>query len=181
MSKSPAKSDVADPADPAEPTFAEAMRDLIGKRWGAVWEAVPVAIEGVDPEGVHDVRVASRRLRAAMDVAVESFPASWYKPLHRSAKMITRELGEVRDRDVLIESLEKDREAAPPEEWPGIDRLIARIDKERQEARKEMERFLNELITGNVPDDVVRRFGPDAAMPQQEPDSEQATSSEEEA
>ena len=37
-------------------------------------EAVPVAIEGVDPEGVHDVRVASRRLRAAMDVAASAFP-----------------------------------------------------------------------------------------------------------
>ena len=172
MSKSPEKSDAV---EPTEPSFADAMRDLIGQRWGAVWVAVPVAIEGVDPEGVHDVRVASRRLRAAMDVAVECFPASWYKPLHRSAKMITRELGEVRDRDVLIESLTKDRDAAPPEEWPGIDRLIARIDAERREARAEMERFLNELITGNIPDDVVRRFGPDAAMPKP------AASSEEEA
>ena len=178
MSKSPGKNDAA---DPAEPSFAESMRDLIGKRWGAVWVAVPVAIAGDDPEGVHDVRVASRRLRAAMDVAVDCFPSSWYKPLHRTAKTITRELGEVRDRDVLIESLEKDRNAAPPEEWPGIDRLIARIDAERREARAEMERFLNELITGNVPDDVVRRFGPDAAMPQQVTSSELATGSEEEA
>lgn len=172
MTKSPGK---GESASPAEPPFAEEMRQLIGKRWGAVWEAVPVAIEGVDPEGVHDVRVASRRLRAAMDVAVDCFPATWYKPLHRTAKKITRELGEVRDRDVLIESLVKDRDAAPPEEWPGIDRLISSIDAERREARAEMERFLNELITGNIPDEVVHRFGSHAAMPKL------ATSGEEDA
>lgn len=150
-----------------DPPFADAMRDLIGKRWGAVWVAVPVAIEGTDPEGVHDVRVASRRLRAAMDVAAVCFPASWYKPLHRTAKLITQELGEVRDRDVLIEALELDRAAAPPEEWPGIDRLIARIDRERREARSEMERFLKELDGSKVPDEVVKRFGNEAAAPWQ--------------
>jgi CHAD domain-containing protein len=148
-----------------EPSFADAMRDLIGKRWGAVWIAVPVAIEGADPEGVHDVRVASRRLRAAMDVAAICFPSSWYKPLHRTAKTITQELGEVRDRDVLIDALMADRAAAPPEEWPGIDRLIARIDRERIEARAEMERFLTELESSKVPDEVVKRFGGDATAP----------------
>jgi CHAD domain-containing protein len=149
----------------SEPSFKDAMRDLIGKRWGAVWVAVPVAIEGTDPEGVHDVRVASRRLRAAMDVAATCFPSSWYKPLHRAAKTITQELGEVRDRDVLIDALIADRAAAPPEEWPGIDRLIARIDRERIEARTEMERFLKELESSKVPDEVVKRFGEAANAP----------------
>jgi CHAD domain-containing protein len=148
--------------DSIEPSFKDAMRDLIGKRWGAVWIPIPVAIEGTDPEGVHDVRVASRRLRAAMDVAAICFPSSWYKPLHRTAKTITQELGEVRDRDVLIDALMADRAAAPPEEWPGIDRLIARIDRERIAARAEMERFLTELESSKVPDEVVKRFGDDA-------------------
>ncbi|MER3486331.1 MAG: hypothetical protein C4345_10505 [Chloroflexota bacterium] len=58
--------------DPTLP-YRGVMRDLIAARWGAVWRAVPVAIEGTDPEGVHDVRVASRRLRAAMDVS-RAFP-----------------------------------------------------------------------------------------------------------
>lgn len=146
-------------APAAEPAFRDAMRGLIGERWEAVWKAVPVAIEGVDPEGVHDVRVASRRLRAAMDVAAGAFPAGWYRPLHRLAKQITRELGAVRDRDVLIESLQADRAAAPPEEWPGIDLVIDRIDRERQVARAEMEAFLKRLEGSGVIDDTRRRFG----------------------
>ncbi|MCA9860901.1 MAG: CHAD domain-containing protein, partial [Thermomicrobiales bacterium] len=97
-----------------EISYRDAMRSLIGERWESVWEAIPRAIEGADIEGVHDVRVASRRLRAAMDVAEPAFPASWYRPLHRTAKAITSELGEVRDRDVMIEHLLATRESAPP-------------------------------------------------------------------
>jgi CHAD domain-containing protein len=122
-------------------------------------------MKGEDPEGVHDVRVASRRLRAAMDVAHGAFPAEWYKPLHKLAKQITRELGAVRDRDVLIASLQKDRDSAQPEEWPGIDLVIQRIDRERQAARAEMEAFLVELERSGMIDETRRRFGKAGSAP----------------
>jgi hypothetical protein len=150
--------------DPGQ-TYRSAMRDLIAARWGDVWRAVPVALAGEDPEGVHDVRVASRRLRAAMDVADGCFPGSWYKPLHRAAKEITGALGEVRDRDVLLESLAKERATATAAERPGLDRLIDRVERERVTARAEMERFLRGVIEGGVPRQAARRFGPSAAAP----------------
>ena len=146
--------------------FRSAMRRLIAHRWGDVWRAVPVALAGEDIEGVHDVRVASRRLRAAMDVAVDCFPANWYRPLHRAAKEITGALGEVRDRDVLLAALRSERAEAATAEWPGIDRLIARIEGERAAARAEMERFLRDLIDGGLPREAARRFGPAAAAPE---------------
>ncbi len=145
--------------------YRSAMQALIAERWGAVWAAVPVAVAGEDPEGVHDVRVASRRLRAAMDVSTEAFPAVWYRPLHRTAKAITGALGEVRDRDVLIEALEAERATAPTVERPGIDRLIARVSRERDAARVEMVAFLAGLEARGVPAEAARRFGPAAAMP----------------
>ena len=148
------------PAAPDEPAFRDAMRDLIRERWQDVWTAMPAAIEGADSEGVHDVRVASRRLRAAMDVAAPAFPKSWYKPLHRSAKEITSALGEVRDRDVLLERLHEQREAASPADRPGIDRLINRIDSERIVAREAMEAYLADLMHGPLREDVERRFPP---------------------
>jgi CHAD domain-containing protein len=134
------------------------MRALIGTRWEDVWKAVPRAAEGADIEGVHDVRVASRRLRAAMDVAAPAFPASWYKPLHKLAKEITSELGEVRDRDVMLQYLAAERESAAPNERPGIDRLIARIDRERIAARADMETFLQELANRGMREETRRRF-----------------------
>ena len=145
--------------DETEPTFRDAMRAVIGERWEQVWEATPVAIEGIDPEGVHDVRVASRRLRAAMDVAAGAFPIDWYRPLHKLAKQITRELGEVRDRDVLLESFRAERAGAPLEEWPGIDLVIDRIERELVEARAEMESFLKGLDETGAIQESRRRFG----------------------
>jgi CHAD domain-containing protein len=142
----------------ADESYRTAMRALIGARWEEVWKAVPRAAEGADIEGVHDVRVASRRLRAAMDVAAPAFPASWYKPLHKAAKEITSELGEVRDRDVMIEYLTAARDEASPNERPGIDRLIARIERERTAAREEMERFLHSLAEQGLREETRRRF-----------------------
>jgi len=134
------------------------MRVLIGERWEDVWTAVPRAAEGIDIEGVHDVRVASRRLRAAMDIAAPAFPAPWFEPLHKVAKEVTSELGAVRDRDVMLEYLTEERDAAPPNERPGVDRLIARIDRERIAARAEMETFLHELSERGLREETRRRF-----------------------
>jgi exopolyphosphatase/pppGpp-phosphohydrolase len=145
---------VADPAD-----FREAMEALIAERWAAVWEVIPVALAGEDIEGVHDVRVASRRLRAAMDVAAPVFPRRWYKALHRTAKEITSALGEVRDRDVLLDSWRADRERAPVVERPGIDRLINRVERERTEARLRMEEYLQSLLDSPLRREVEQRFG----------------------
>ena len=155
--------------DPAQ-SYRSAMRELIAARWGEVWRAVPVALGGEDIEGVHDVRVASRRLRAAMDVATECFPAGWYRPLHETAKAITGALGEVRDRDVLLEALAAEREAAPAAERPGLDRLIERIERERTGARAEMDAFLAGVLARGVPQEAARRFGPAAAPPATEAD-----------
>lgn len=141
------------------PAFRAVMKTLIGQRWAGVWKAIPAALEGTDIEGVHDVRVASRRLRAAMDIAAPVFPTGWYTPLHREAKQITSALGEVRDRDVLLEALHMDRENAPVTEHPGIDRLIGRIDEERVTARAEMERYLSQLLKGPIRKEIERRFG----------------------
>jgi triphosphatase len=162
---------IDDPALDPNQSYESAMRDLIARRWAAVWAAVPVAVAGEDIEGVHDVRVASRRLRAAMDIAVACFPAKWYAPLHRVAKEITGALGEVRDRDVMIESLTKARKKAAAEEHPGIDRLIDRLERERDCARAEMVRYLDALMSGDVPREVEERFGPEAALPNETKDA----------
>jgi hypothetical protein len=145
--------------DAGDGSFRETMRALIAERWQVVLETIPAALEGTDIEGVHDVRVASRRLRAAMDVAAPAFTGKWYKPLHRTAKEITGALGEVRDRDVLLEALRADQSAAPLAEHPGIDRLIERAECERVAARVEMERYLRQLMDGPLRSELERRFG----------------------
>jgi len=158
----------AGPQVDPEQDFTAAMRLLIAHRWGEVWRTIPVALAGHDVEGVHDVRVASRRVRAAMDVAVDCFPGDWYRPLHKTAAAITSVLGKVRDRDVLLAALTAERAVSPTTEWPGIDRLIDRIEAERVAARAEMETFLADLLSRGVPDETAHRLGPTAAPPNPE-------------
>jgi CHAD domain-containing protein len=139
--------------------FCAAMSKLIAARYETLWKTMPAAIAGDDIEGVHDVRVASRRLRAAMDVAVECFPSEWYRPLHKNAKEITSSLGAVRDLDVQIEALSFQRLNSPPEEWPGIDFLLTKMEAERDEARENMLAFLTKVDNEGIADEAEIRFG----------------------
>jgi CHAD domain-containing protein len=93
-----------------------------------------------------------------MDVAEPAFPAPWYKPLHQLAKKITSELGAVRDRDVMLEYLIAERDASPPNERIGIERLIDRVERERVAARTEMESFLRSLADKGMREETRRRF-----------------------
>jgi CHAD domain-containing protein len=143
----------------AEMPFKQAMRSLIAPRFHAVWKAIPDALDESNPDGVHDVRVASRRLRAAMDVGADCFPKSWFRPLHQAAKEITSALGEVRDRDVLLEFLADERRSAPASDAPGVDRLISRVERERGQARAKMIRFLESVEDRKIEKVASRRFG----------------------
>ena len=84
-------------------------------------------------ERVHDMRVATRRLRAAMEIFEPCFPAKrWRKALKR-VKALADALGERRDRDVAIEFLS---EFAGEVRGSDRDRLAAVIDGLRQEQRE---------------------------------------------
>ena len=138
--------------------FAAAMNALIGERWRTFWKALPAAIANEDPEGVHQVRVASRRLRAAMDISDDSFPKQWYRPLHKTAKDVTSALGKVRDRDVQLEAFAKLWRRASAAERQGIDRLTARLEAERATAVDEMIAYLTKLDGSNAKRKSKRRF-----------------------
>src|SRR5205085_10330299 len=64
----------------------------------------PAALDGSDPEGVHDMRVASRRLRSAM---ADFAPYLHGRLPRKRLRQLARELGVVRDEDVAQAALEK--------------------------------------------------------------------------
>ena len=59
-----------------------------------------------DIERVHDMRVATRRLRAAIEVFAPCFPRKRHRAALKQVKALADALGERRDRDVAIEPLE---------------------------------------------------------------------------
>lgn len=60
-----------------------------------------------DIEHIHRMRVASRRLRAALPLFSSCFPEKEFRTWMREIKKITRTLGEARDTDVQIAFLKK--------------------------------------------------------------------------
>ena len=148
-----------DQAATASADPCETLRVLIADLWDEVEETLPMAIAGEDPEGVHQMRVASRRLRAAMDIAAPCFPNKWYRPLHKTAKQVTRSAGAVRDREVLLQFLKSERKKKlTPEMRSAIDYWAAELSVEREAAREEMLAFLTDFQERDIPAEARRRF-----------------------
>ena len=96
------------------------------------------AEDGTDIEFVHEMRVASRRLRAAMDNFVDCFPEKAFKKHHKKVKAITRTMGTVRDLDVLIARFQRELGTLSEVEQADIRGLIEHLQRQQEEARKPM-------------------------------------------
>ncbi len=96
------------------------------------------AKDGSDIEFVHEMRVTSRRLRAAMDNFADCFPEKAFKKHYKKIKLITQTMGAVRDLDVLIVRFEKELDTLPEVEQADIRSLIEHLKQEREDARKPM-------------------------------------------
>jgi len=92
---------------------------------------------GDDIETLHDMRVASRRVRAALALFEDVVPES-VLGLRDDLAWIGGRLGAVRDLDVQLEQLESWLAAASPEDVEGLARLRAVLSAQRSHARAEL-------------------------------------------
>jgi CHAD domain-containing protein len=106
---------------------------------------------GDDPEDLHQLRVATRRLRAALRAARPMLVREWSEPLRRELRWLGGVLGEARDLDVLIEQLRGEAEGVSADEQRALDRAVGVLRTERDEAGEgvraalESERYLELL------------------------------------
>ena len=128
----------------AEMTYAQAMGRLIEERFAMMMSYRDGTADGSDPEDLHQMRVWSRRLRAAMDVSAVCFPKR-YTFFHRRIKQITDVLGGVRDCDVMIEELADYRDGRPADERPAINDMIRKLRQRRETARAELLEFFDQI------------------------------------
>lgn len=110
--------------------------------------------EGVDDvaqiERLHGMRVASRRLRAAMEIFAPCFPTKPYRRALGEVKALADALGERRDRDVQIERLRRLIEELTPPERPGIESLVERLQIEQAEANQALRQQLRSAEQGGL-------------------------------
>lgn len=88
------------------------------------------AVRREDPEGIHDMRVASRRLRAALSELRAFLDKRQRMALLEQARRITQLLGRPREMDVTLAILETHRAACPNND-AGLDKALDRLRAER--------------------------------------------------
>jgi triphosphatase len=92
---------------------------------------------GDDTEELHDMRVASRRLRAALALFADVLPPSAAK-LQEDLSWVGRTLGAVRDLDVQLEQLDGWLGEVPEADRDALAALRSLLESERSVARKAM-------------------------------------------
>lgn len=115
---------------PEEP-FAAVAAKVVAVRTGELREHSSGVLDLEDIEPVHDLRVATRRLRAVIEVFAPCFPKKARKAAIADLKQLADALGERRDRDVQIEALAAFAEELGDDERAGVLGLIDAIAAER--------------------------------------------------
>ena len=116
--------------DPFEP-YALAGARIVRARADELFSHGDEVLDTSDIERVHDMRVASRRLRAVLEIFEPVFPTGDFKTVLRDVKALADALGERRDPDVHIEAMEQLEAAVQATNRPGIEALV-----QRQRARQ---------------------------------------------
>src|SRR4051812_39065683 len=135
--------------DPREP-FEQAARRVVAVRARELFEHAENVLDTTDIERVHDMRVATRRLRAALEVFAVAFPKGELRPVLRDVKRLADSLGERRDPDVHIEEFAKLRATFPPADHAGVDLLLEDLRTEQATANQRLAIALREAEAGDL-------------------------------
>lgn len=123
-------------------TVGELAFAVMRRQFEAMLAQEPGSRLGEDPEAVHDMRVAGRRLRAALSLFRDALPARAGR-LRVELGWVAGGLGAVRDLDVQLEQLGEWRAGAEVEEAAALDAVVGVVRRRRVAARREMLRALD--------------------------------------
>jgi CHAD domain-containing protein len=128
----------APPAPDSSAPAAEHVRAMVAAQLAAIAAHDPGTRLGRDPESLHQMRVAVRRLRALLREAGPMLEPGWVDPLRAELEWLGDELGPVRDLDVFREYLAEAIGHLDPGERPAGARLLESLEADRRAARAPM-------------------------------------------
>jgi CHAD domain-containing protein len=120
---------------------ADAARHVLTVRLEAVRDYLPLALRQADddPEHVHQLRVGTRRARAALDIFACCLPPKVYKGARRRLRGIRQVAGEARDWDVFLAGLTQGARERGRKLSPGLDCLVGYVVAKREAAQHRLE------------------------------------------
>ncbi len=133
-----------------EDVYAAAAARVVAVRASELAQHAGGVLDMRQIERLHDMRVATRRLRAALEVFEPCFPRKRWRRALRAVKSLADALGERRDRDVSIAALREFADGIGEEDRPGVESLIERLGEEQEDA--------NEALAPSVSADAVEEL-----------------------
>lgn len=96
---------------------------------------LPEARRELAGESVHDARVATRRLRAGLKLLAPVLPRQPARKLNRLGRSVRRELGPIRDADVMIGHLRSLKVSATL--LPALEWMVGQLQRRQEQARRD--------------------------------------------
>ena len=121
-----------------EAPFGVAAAQVVKVRSKEVFAHSEGVLDLDDVERVHDMRVATRRLRAALEIFESCFPRKRWRKALRRVKALADALGERRDLDVEIELLEGISADAADADRETLARLLESLRGEQRRANDDL-------------------------------------------
>ncbi len=130
-----------------DPCLDDAVHGIISACVAQFRANMAVFLAGGDAMGaVHQMRVALRRLRSALELFSSALPAPEFSVLRAEAKRIASALGEARNWDVFLAFLHTGPSAAFPDE-PGFTALEAQSAAHREAGHRQARALLDDPAT----------------------------------
>ncbi len=124
-----------------------------------------------ETEPVHQMRVWSRRTRAALEIFEGLFDDHDFARLEDEVKRVTGALGAARDLDVMIETLRERDASLPEEQRGGLESFIARQGRKREGIQKAVSKAMARLDKQELAQRFERLVEPAAQGSIDEPDA----------
>lgn len=119
---------------------------VLQKHLSALRQEVDGVRQAEDIEHIHRMRVASRRMRAALPLFAACFPKKAVRSWKNQVRNLTLALGSARDTDVQLELLDRiDAGQTDLRNRPGLRRLRLRITQQRQHLQEAVDAALDKL------------------------------------
>jgi CHAD domain-containing protein len=138
------------PGFDCEEAFGVAAARIVAVRAREVFDHVGGVLDVDDPERLHDMRVATRRLRAVLEICEPCFPRKRHRKALKRVKRLADALGARRDRDVEIAFLEEFAATAPAADQVAL--------ATRMEALREQQRAANEALAPRLKPKRLRKL-----------------------
>ena len=129
----------------ADQSYREAAASTISVRVQELFDHAEGVLDTSEIERVHDMRVATRRLRAVLEVFAAAFEPRAHKAVLRDVKALADALGERRDPDVHLAQLEEFAAAVKEADRPGIEVFAERVRAEQGAGNEALAALLAEI------------------------------------